>query len=169
MNPPEHATAKAGRRPPHIDAGGVPYFVSTRAHRSPRIFVGRAAEIAVQELSDQRNRSGFLLLAFAFMPDHAHFVVVPHHSSNISGTMRIIKGSIARRVNQHLGTSGPLWQEGFFDRVARTREQLHAYIEYVHQNPVAARLVDDASAYPYSSGDGRCMADYHAFFEEEVR
>jgi REP element-mobilizing transposase RayT len=169
MNPPEHAATKGPRRPPHFDAGCVPYFVSTRAHRSRRIFVGRAAEIAVQELGDQRNRHGFLLRAFAFMPDHAHFVVVPHVSSNVSGTMRIIKGSIARRVNEHLGISGPLWQEGFFDRVARTRGQLHAYIEYVHQNPVAARLVDDVSAYPYSSGDGRCMADYHAFFEEQVR
>lgn len=167
MNPPDHA--KRGlRRPPHVDAGRVPYFVSTRAHQSRRVFVGAAARIAVGELRDQHDRRGFLLLAFVFMPDHAHFVVVPSDSSNISGTMRIIKGSIARRINQHLDTSGPIWQEGFFDRVARTREQLHAYIEYVHQNPVAARMVDDASAYPYSSADGRCMADYHAFFEEEA-
>ncbi|MDP9238098.1 MAG: hypothetical protein M3P30_12015 [Chloroflexota bacterium] len=143
--------------------------MSTRAHQSRGAFVGGAAKIAVQELRDQHDRRGFLLLAFVFMPDHAPFRC---RSGGFQQHLRDDahhKGSIARRINEHLGTSGPLWQEGLFDRVARTREQLHAYIEYVDQDPVAARMVDDASAYPYSSADGRCMADYHAFFEEEDR
>ena len=82
--------------------------------------------------------------------------------------MRIVKGSIARRVNEHLARKGSIWQEGFYDKAARSIEQLNAYIEYTHRNPVDAGLVRRDVEYAYSSADGRCMADYQRFFDGEV-
>lgn len=136
-------------------------------HGSKRVFVGDVARVAQDELKALRAAYGFLLLAYVFMPDHAHFVIVPAGDYTIAQTMRLVKGGIARRVNAVLGQSGKLWQEGFFEYAPRTREQLNAYIEYVHANPVKAGTVNMAESFAYSSADGSCMRDYQAFFEAE--
>ncbi len=155
------------RRPTHGDAAAQPYFVSTRTFHSEHVFVGSVAEIATRTLLEQRDEYGYLLLAFVFMPDHAHFVVVPGEGHTISQTMRLIKGSIARAVNAERGGSGPVWQPGFFDKSPATGEELNEFIRYTHDNPVVARLSPDAGGYPYSGGDGSCLADYQRFFEVE--
>ena len=136
-------------RPQHADLGEVPYFVTTRTHRSRNVFVARGAEVAVAERLTVRARHGFLLTAYAFMPDHAHFVIVPAGGYTISQTMRAVKGAIARRTNAELGTDGAVWQDGFSDDVAFTARKLNTYIEYVHANPVEAGIVKDAATYPY--------------------
>ena len=161
------ATTFGARRPKHGGAASQPYFVSTRTFRSQHIFVGRAAELATRTLHEQRDKYGFLLLGFVFMPDHAHFVVVPGKGHTISQTMRLIKGAIARAVNEDCGGSGPVWQTGFFDKSPATMEELNEFIRYAHDNPVVARLSRDAAGYPYSGGDGSCLLDYQRFFEVE--
>ena len=160
-------TEYTARRPSHPDLGSIPYLVSTRARRSERVFVCDSASAAVDELFRQRAQYEFLLLSFVFMPDHAHFVIVPKYGYTTSQTMRLIKGSVARRVKLVRAKSVPIWQEGFRDNAAQTLDELNAYITYVERNPVVAGLVDEASAYPYSSGDGRCLEDYRKFFEIE--
>ena len=180
MTPAERASALRGagfqpasgsefrlRRPKHYDLGRIPYFVTTRTHKSVRVFVGRGARIAVAELADLRIKYGFLVPAFAFMPDHAHFVIVPQQGFTISQTMRIVKGGIARRVNSELLREGAVWQDGFRDNVPKSIDELHAFITYTEQNPVRGGLVTSASDYAFSSAKGRGEADYQAFFALE--
>jgi REP element-mobilizing transposase RayT len=114
-----------------------------------------------------RERYRFRLLAYVFMPDHAHFIVVPAKGRTISATMRVIKGGIARVVNQSTERKGTVWQGGFFDRVATTLDQLNAYIGYVHNNPVKAGFVTRAEDFVHSSAGGDCMLDYQEFLNEE--
>ena len=159
----EREAARGSKRPPHVDLDRTPYFVSTRVARSELVFLGELAEAARAQLLADRDRYGFRLLAYTFMPDHAHFVIVPAEGRTISATMRIVKGGIARRVNETRGTTGQVWQEGFFDKMARTMEQLNAYIEYMHNNPVKALMVSRAEEYSFSSASGDCMKDYQEF------
>ena len=158
--------ARSARRPPHADLGRAPYFVTSRTFESRTIFQGTIGALAVEQLQAERVRYGFLLLAYAFMPDHAHFVIVPAQGHTISTTMRVVKGGIARQINIEMGARGAVWQDGFYDKVARTIEQLNAYIEYTHRNPVAAGLVAREGEYALSSADGRCMDDYQRFLDE---
>ena len=101
------------------------------------------------------------------MPDHAHFVIVPSEPYTISQTMRIVKGAIARRINASVGSAGRIWQEGFFDEVPQSIDELNRFVEYVHNNPVKAGLSQGAAAYSFSSASGQCMDDYRAFLERE--
>jgi REP element-mobilizing transposase RayT len=121
----------------------------------------------MEELLRLRAKYEFLLLAFVFMPDHAHFVVAPAKGFSIGRTMRIVKGTIARRINVVGGIRGSVWQTGFFGKVPSTLDDLNSFIRYTHENPVRAGLVESVSDYPYSSADGRCSADYDAFLQFE--
>ena len=44
-----------------------------------------------------------------------------------------------------------LWQPGFHDRLIRDEKAFRVAIDYVHNNPVRAGLVDDVADYPWSS------------------
>ena len=138
-------TRYTARRPPHFDLGAVPYFVSTRTHESKRVFVGSNASVSVEQLLADRDRYGYLILAFAFMPDHAHFVIVPARGHTISATMRIVKAGLARRLNSGASRKGPIWQDGFYDRVATTLEQLNAHTSSTRTR---IRLMLDWRPYP---------------------
>jgi hypothetical protein len=105
-----------------------------------------------------------LLLAYVFMSNHVHFVIVPAQGFTISQTMRVIKGAIARRVNALMDSSGAVWQEGFRDDYAKTTAQLNRMIRYVEENPVKAGLCRKPESFPYSSASGRCEHDYDALF-----
>jgi REP element-mobilizing transposase RayT len=154
---------RALRRPSHPDFGSTAYFITTRTRDSEFIFGAEAAAAAVSELLSLRKRYGFLLLSYVFMSNHAHFVVVPAEGFTISQTMRVIKGAIARRVNAVLDREGPLWQDGFRDNAPQTIEELNNYIRYTENNPVKAGLCKRPGDFLYSSGDGRCIADYERF------
>jgi len=62
--------------------------------------------------------------------------------------MRRIKGRSARRINQRLSRTGPLWQHGFHDRALRQEEDLRAVARYAIANPVRAGLVKRVADYP---------------------
>ena len=158
-------TIRTPRRPSHPDAGTQPYFVTTRTANSCALFRGPVASLAQEALLRLRERYGFSLMAYVFMPDHAHLVIVNAPGYSISQTMRIVKGAIARAVNQSLGRTGPVWQDGFYDRVPRTVDDLNAFIEYVHDNPVRAGLSVSAAGYQWSSALDGSLTDYRRYFE----
>ncbi len=101
-------------------------------------------------LEASRTETGTQLLAYVVMPDHVHLLVVPGRLG-LGYFMRLVKGRFARYWNQYEGQLGALWQERYYETVIRTDAGLKRCIDYIHQNPVAAGLSEDAGAYPYSS------------------
>jgi REP element-mobilizing transposase RayT len=156
---------KLSRPTHHYDQ--TAYFITTRTIDT-RTILGEPnlARIAVDELHLAAQRYDFSVLAYCFMPDHAHFVIVPAPDREISGVMRILKGRIARAINEHTGNTGALWQQGFHDKAPRDLPALNQFIRYTEYNPVAARLVANASDYEFSSARGQCLDAYYRFVEE---
>jgi REP element-mobilizing transposase RayT len=151
----------------HPALPGMAYFVTTRLAKGVSPLTGERALIARQLLFEQRATYGFLLLAYVFMPDHAHLVVVPKADFSISQTMRLIKGTVARALNTLEGRSGRVWQDGFRDDIAFDLRQLNTYITYIHANPVRAGLSTKPESYRWSSANGDCQDDYERFFTED--
>jgi putative transposase len=140
--------------------------VSTRTYKSIPFF-GQAsiAVIAKDTLMESARRYAFAVLAYCFMPDHAHVVLVPSDDRAISAVMRIVKGAIARKVNDAFQRGGPVWQTGFFDKVPQSVDELNAYVRYVEDNPVVAGIVTNAEEYAFSSARGDCREAYFRFLE----
>jgi len=70
-----------------------------------------------------------------------------------------MKGVSARRINQLLHRSGPVWQDESFDHVIRSTERSRAKFEYVCNNPVRAGLAGSPDEYPWLWRpwvEGRC-------------
>ena len=73
--------------------------------------------------------------------------------------MQLIKGRFAREVNKSRGSRGPVWQQRYYERVARTELQLLAWVTYIDNNPVLARLSHTPQAYPFSSAHRPELSD----------
>ncbi len=61
--------------------------------------------------------------------------------------MSLIKGGFSHRLASKL----PVWQCSFTNHRIRDREDFLIRRNYIHQNPVRARLTPTAELYPYSS------------------
>lgn len=113
----------------------------------------RQPEIAVIVENSLLNFDGqrYLLLAWCVMPNHVHVLIQTRENWSLSNIVHSWKSYTSNAINRHLGRNGAVWMADYFDRYIRDDFHLAAVIEYIHGNPVKAGLVEDESAWRYSS------------------
>jgi REP element-mobilizing transposase RayT len=82
----------------------------------------------------------YYLSAWCVMPNHVHVVVTPNNGWELSAILHSWKSFTAHQANKMLNRQGPFWERESFDHLIRTFEHFEAFIHYVENNPVAARL-----------------------------
>jgi putative transposase len=123
------------------------YFVSTQTiDRKPFFRHDRWARLMVGTL-DHYAKSDFVLHAYVVMPDHLHILITP--SESVEKSVQLIKGGFSFRAKRELDWKGEIWQPGFTDHRIRDEEDWQHHLDYIRQNPVRARLVEDSVLYPY--------------------
>lgn len=125
--------------------------------RAPVSRNANAVCLAEDSLLSSTAKHHFSLVAYCFMPDHVHALVIGGDDSRLADFVRLFKQLAGYHVKQLLGA--PLWQTSFYDHVVRTEEDLSALTDYVLDNPVRAGLVSDRADYPHSGP--RLLVDAH--------
>ncbi len=138
------------RRLPHIQKDGRPVFITFATNH--RWELPAAARDIVLECCLAENGRTCDLHAAVIMPNHVHLVLTPLRRDDgwlcsLPEIMHAIKGKAARRINQTLERTGPVWQEESFDHVLRSNDSLAEKVDYICRNPVRAELVDSESEY----------------------
>jgi REP element-mobilizing transposase RayT len=108
---------------------------------------------------------GLKLGSFVVMPNHVHGLLllattsfkvgVPHEFPSVAAIVGGFKSAVSRKSGV-----AQVWQRGFYDRVVRTQEELHAISEYIVLNP--SRWTDDEH-------NGNRHSDAHDDFAEFFR
>ena len=145
------------------------YITIVTKDRLPVFKTQRMKELLCNAIDDARKSAGFLLFAYVIMMDHLHLLT--NRPSTTSDLLRVVKSLTARRVIDYLK------EKGFTSSLAKLRHQQrernynHSLwqveknvlpvfsegmfmqkVNYIHQNPVRARLVECATDYRWSSG-----------------
>lgn len=146
---PDNRNAHAGSlRHGRISHPGYAYLVTTViADRRPLLADFHTARLLVEEMRLVCTAGLVESLAWVVMPDHLHWLLTLQQGS-LSSLMKQIKARSARRINQHLGLAGRLWQPGYHDRAARSDDDLRAVARYIIANPVRAGIVETVGDYP---------------------
>lgn len=97
--------------------------------------VGKSATYLYEFFVDKHEKL-YDLVAFCIMPNHVHILF--RQTMPLAKTMKAIKGVTAREINQILGRSGKLWEDGYFDRLIRDEPHFHTTYEYIKNNPIKA-------------------------------
>ena len=127
------------------------FFVSCRLARHCEPLNEDEFEKLARVIRLRRERHGFLLTAWVLMPDHWHAIIYPRHPLTISRVMEAIKVGSTLRINGARRRKGRLWQPRFFDHAIRTVKEYGEKVEYIHQNPVRAGLVEQPEQWAWSS------------------
>src|SRR5437868_11854332 len=131
-------------------------------HRHPFLKAERCCQWLADAIQDARHRLAFHLWAYVFMPDHVHLIVYPYAESySVARILETIKRPVGAKAIRYLeATSSPwlatltrqrgqrtervFWQSGGgYDRNITSPGTLLRMIDYLHENPVRKKLVDD--------------------------
>ena len=86
----------------------------------------------------------YRLIAWCIMPNHVHVLIEPLiEVRKIVQSWKSFTGRWVMRRNAELELGVPgksLWMREYWDRYIRNEGHLHTVIEYIHRNPVKARL-----------------------------
>lgn len=88
------------------------------------------------------------LHAYCVMSNHVHILMKALRDDagehyHISKIVQSLKRYTANQINSLLGKSGQVWDDFYFDRIIRNRENYENVVYYILANPLAAGLVDD--------------------------
>lgn len=131
---------------------GYPYLITTVTHDRKPIFVNeRNCRILLVAVEFFKLTLDYKIFAYCLMPDHFHIILQPTGKHNLSYIMRMIKGNFSRKFNSIQNRQGKTWQEGFYDTGIRSIDMLMRKIEYIHNNPVRAKITMTPNEYMFSS------------------
>ncbi len=137
-----------------VVAAGVPHHVTQRGNRRQQTFFSDDDYAAYRTLIAESCRAaGVEVWAYCLMPNHVHLILTPRDEDGLRAALAEAHRRYSRRINFREGWRGYLWQ-GRFASVAMDETHLMACARYVELNPVRARLVERAAAWPWSSARG---------------
>ena len=146
--------------PKHRTARGTSYFVSTKCWQGRSAFqVPENAEILIETLFHYRDREAYALHEFVVMPDHLHLLLTPSPSASVEKAIQLIKGGSSYRIRKARSQKMQIWQVGFHDWTIRDLSDWQTKIEYIHTDPVRAKLVEKPEDWQYSSASGKFALD----------
>jgi putative transposase len=156
----------------HYDLPGHAHELTFSCYlRKPLLDNDGRRRLFSQSLDAAIHTHHFHLIAFVYMPEHVHLLVVPQcEQSHIDQLLYAIKRPFSYRVKQQLrAANDPLltqltirerpgkysfrfWQEGGgYDRNITSVEAIRIAAEYIHNNPVRRGLSDSPEQWKWSS------------------
>ena len=121
--------------------------------------VPQIAQILLETFFTYRDRRAYALHEFVIMPDHLHLILTPGPTTGLEKALQLIKGGSSHRIHKERDQRSEIWQLGFYDWTIRDYNDWRTKVEYIHQNPVRAKLVDKPEKWLYSSANGKFILD----------
>ncbi|KXG75625.1 REP-associated tyrosine transposase [Thermotalea metallivorans] len=133
-----------------VSKAGI-YHVMMRGNEKKNIFhdhEDRHKFICI--LSDKKKISEYELYAYCLMNNHVH-LLIKESKEPLAQCMKRINTSYAYYFNRKYQRVGHVFQDRFKSEPIEDENYLLAAIQYIHNNPVQAQLVNNCRDYPWSS------------------
>ena len=110
----------------------------------------RAAEI-VKDALFYYDQVKYEVISWCIMPNHVHVLISLLKVVSLSEILHSWRSFSSNEINKLFNRKGQLWMPEYFDRYIRDQEHFNNVVNYIHNNPVKAGLVDDPTHYRWSS------------------
>ena len=101
--------------------------------------------------------------AYCLMTNHVHLLLTPASAESCIGLMRDLGRRYVPYFNRRYERTGTLWEGRFRSCIVESASYVLACHRYIELNPVRAEMVDQPSAYPWSSHAGNSGAQPDPF------
>ncbi len=128
-----------------------PHHITQRGNYRQKVFTQDSEyNTYLKWLGEYANKYKLDILAYCLMPNHVHFVAIPHKSDSLARTFNTCHMRYSQYFNKKNHLVGHLWQGRFYSCVLDDNH-LYATIRYIENNPVRAKLVKKAWDWNWSS------------------
>ena len=107
-------------------------------------------EILATAVNYQLDETGAKLLAYVFMPTHLHLILLIN-GGLLSEFVRDFKKYTSQKALADFCASRRAWQSRYDRQALWSENVLLTKVEYIHNNPVKAGLVQESTAWYWSS------------------
>lgn len=123
---------------------GAIYHVINRGNYRSDVFAGEGAAGAFEAtLCEAATRCGWQLHAYVVMSNHYHLAITTPEPNLVEG-MQWLQSTYATRFNRFRDARGHLFQGRYKSLIVEPGEALWRVVNYIHLNPVRARIVRPA-------------------------
>ena len=143
--------------------GALHFVTGNLLHRIPIFTQEKCCKAFLDSCAGLLQNWPSKLIAYVIMPDHFHLILNPH-DGDIKGFTGALKSISAREIigltsderfllrkPDRYGSTHQVWQESFKALPLWSSWLIWQKINYIHANPVKARLVVSAKDYEWSS------------------
>ena len=141
-----------------VIAAGIPHHVTQRGNRRMQTFFDEDDYRSyISLLAEWCRKCQVEIWAYCLMPNHVHLIAVPATEDALRSGIGEAHRRYSRMINFRHNWRGHLWQ-GRFASFPMDETYLLAAARYVEMNPVAAGIVENAAAWPWSSARAHLAA-----------
>lgn len=138
-------------RPLRIEYPGAWYHVMNRGlNRRSTYSDSQDYSLFLQTLGEACFLFHVSVSAYCLMPNHYH-LLIHTPEGNLSRFMRHLNGVYTQRFNRAHNRDGPLFRGRFKGILVQQDSHLIQVVQYIHHNPIKARLVESLKEYKWSS------------------
>ena len=157
------------------------YFITTTIVNFEKVFTKeKYCEILIKNIKHYQRRYRFHIYGYVIMPSHLHWIIeVDRKYGTVSDIMRDIKKYSAwdlmealekdqqNRIleifvvsaKQNIFQKRKFWMSRFHDEEITNAMMFKTKLEYIHNNPVQANIVENPTDYKYSSARNYFLDD----------
>jgi putative transposase len=145
------------------------YFVTFTVHQWVDVFTRKAySDILLESLRYCQSNKGLEIYAWVIMSNHIH-LIIESKGFKLSDVIRDLKKHTAKAIVAAIESNVEesrkrwllwllkkdghiwFWEEGYHGEEIRTKEFFDIKVDYIHQNPVKAGIVEKEEEYMLSS------------------
>ena len=164
------------------------FFVTSTIVNRYRAFQKESGyQILIENLRFYRKKFEYKLFGYVLMPSHFHLLLqMENGRGELSKFQQSFKRFTAKKIIEKFQEEDnkeavqvfrdaakdlsrrkyKIWASRFDDEVIRSEKWFSQKLDYIHQNPVKAGLVEKAEDWPYSSARNYLLGD-HSLIEIE--
>ena len=138
-------------------SGSAIAFVTTTVFKwKPVLTQENVIDIIIKELQKTQSLFQMSYICYVIMPSHIHLLLGFQNISDLSKYVQTFKSITSRQIKQSclpdlVDNEYKLWKPRFDDLIIASDHQLKTKMEYIHNNPVKAGLVEQAEDWLFSS------------------
>jgi len=132
--------------------GNAVYHVVFRGNNRQNILKSKTDKCdLLKSIQKFQERKGFKVYGFVLMDNHAHMVIEVDEINNISKIMHAILLSFSVKYRRKYPYVGHVWQGRFKSKPIMEEKYILECLDYIHNNPVRAEMIENPNDYIYSS------------------
>jgi len=133
-----------------VSRSGV-YHIMFRGNERRDIFVNDEDRVRfIQLLAEKSMEEGFSVYAYCLMDNHVHILLSGTHEG-LSRLVKRINTSYVYYFNKKYDRVGHLFHDRYKSEAVENDTYLLEAVRYIHNNPIKAGMVGEASDYKWSS------------------